>query len=119
MTDATDTAEWEVFLVNTDSFTERDDEKALALLRLFPDEDAIDREYGDCFPDTIAIARDTAKPQPQSPGSEFLRMPGSWRTSDLIEFDLNDVDDSEHAMILWHAAKGAAERLNQIEEQTA
>lgn len=109
----TDDAQWEVFLCDEDGFTERDDEKALALLRMLPDEAAIEREYGDCIPDTITVCRGEAKPKPQSPGSDFLRQPGTRRMVDFLDIELRDENDPDRAVLLWVAAKGAAKALNE------
>lgn len=113
----TERREWEVFLVDQDGFTERDDDRAVHILGMLPDLDAITREVGDSYPGAIIVARDTAKPTPQYAGSEFLREPTSYATRDRIEFDVSDAD-RETALTLWRAAQGAAEALNTGEDQT-
>lgn len=104
--------QWEVFLIDEDGFTKRDDEQALAILRLLPEEGDIVAQFGDCILEEIVICRRDAKPVPQYEGSEHLRVPASRQCVDFIEFDLRHIDDPDEALLLWHAAQGAAYALN-------
>lgn len=128
----TEYPEWEAFLVDVDGFTQRDDDRAKAILRLLPDEDAIDRAYGDCLPSEIVVCRGEAKPQPllvwpsdcnaggqgrtnppKYEGSEILRLPSSRRVIDFIEFaNIEHEEDPDRAVLLWFAAQGATQVLN-------
>ena len=117
----TDTAEWEAHLSYSLGFVARNEEEARGVLALFPDEDAIDGEYGDCQPREIVVVRGSAKPVPQSPGSEHLRLHGSHYVRDSIEIvrDFEDVEDAETALLMYEAALGAAERLNRVTQPAA
>lgn len=106
--------EWEVFLVDSGGFTVRGEARARTLLALLDDEAAIEREFGDCYPETITVCRGAAQPQPQFPGSTFLRQPSSRRMIDFVDFDLSD-EDPERALLLWRAAHGIAQALNSVE----
>lgn len=99
---------WEVYLSDQDGFVLADPE---ALLAHVDDPDWIEREYGDCLPESIDVVRRSARPVPQYEGSDQLRFTGGWQTVDKIEFDVSD-EEPEKALLLWKAAQGAAQALN-------
>lgn len=104
---------WEAFIVDASGFVISTHEDLDRIIDLFPDEQAIDREFGDAFPEQIIIAKDTARPRPQSPGSKHLRQPSSHLSLDLmVEIELDMVETSEDLMLLWKRARAMADGLN-------
>lgn len=100
---------WRVYLVGSPGFVLDIDPEIL--IEHIDDEDWIDREYGDSQPRRIVVVRRSAIPKPQSPGSEFLRMPGSHLVDDHFQWELDD-EEPERARMLWRAAHGFAYALN-------
>jgi hypothetical protein len=96
-------------MANTDGFVMDDEE--IALWATSPEE-AEYRYAGP--PSTLSIVRGTALPKPQSPGSEFYRLPGSWQAGDrFLEIDVDsEFHDVEDLAALWARTKAAAAGMN-------
>lgn len=107
---------WEAFIFESSGFVMSSHEALDEIIEEFPDEARIASRWGDVFPYSIEIVTDSARPKPQSPGSPFLRGPGSWATTDKIfEYDLEQVETSEDLREIWERAKAMAEGLNAYE----
>jgi hypothetical protein len=105
----TDTAVWEAYVCDNMGFVV--DPGVLALIE---DPDAIWREYGDCVPDRIVVARGEGKPQPNYGDEDSLRLPASHMVNDRITFDVSE-EYADRAAILWRAAQGMAAHLTATE----
>lgn len=72
-----------------------------------------DYVYNDQVPDELWIATGAARPEPQSPGSEFYRRPGWWRAGDVFA-RIEDLDELEPAEVVaqWERAQHAVAGLN-------
>lgn len=77
-------------------------------LALIEDEEAIWREYGDCIPEEITVARGDGKPVEKDGG---VRFKSSHQTLDRIRFEVHD-ESANRAQQLWQAAQAMASGLN-------
>lgn len=100
---------WRVYLDDGYGFVLHDPETLLAHI---DQPDWIAREYGDCIPERIVVARRSAAPAPQYEGSDVLRAPGSYYAEDHHEWDIH-YEEPQRALDIWRGAHGFAAALNQ------
>lgn len=109
-TPTTDFQPWEAFVLDADGFVMVDEH-----VRGWAKAAAEDTYYDitDSEPNEIVIVRGTARPTPQSEGSDFLRAPSSWQVLDHL-IPANDVSDDEPADVetRWDRARQIADAAN-------
>lgn len=111
---------WEAFICDSSGFVLSGREDTEEMLALFPDEQEIDFQLGDFFPEEIVIVKGSARPRPQYEGSDILRQPSSHFTEDKIfEYNLEQTETSEELREVWERAKAMAMGLNVLEAQRA
>jgi hypothetical protein len=117
----TDTADeprpWSAFVLDRYGFVLSEDSNIVTDLRAYVGRDADDESWDhDSAPGQIVIARGSAYPRPQFPGSDILRSPGSHKVADQITLldSIEESEDPDYVVNVWLAAIGAAAYLNKI-----
>lgn len=108
---------WEAHLAIGDGFVARSEEEVRAIIALWPDTEAIEREHGETVPQQIVVTRRSAKPKPQSEGSAFRRLPAAWTMADMITLvdDFDSMASAGQALMMYEAAIGVANHQNALD----
>jgi hypothetical protein len=102
---------WEAFIYDESGFVISDSEDIDAILAAWPDEEAIDRQFGDMHPSQVVIVSGSALPAERWGN---LRAPSSWTSEDRI-FDYSLYDFHGDLPLLWARVQAMAEALSKFE----
>lgn len=109
-------SDWTAFAYDENGFVVSTHEEWKSIMSHFPDEMAIDSHWGDVYPTSIVVVKDSAYPQPQSPGSEILRAPSSWNGRDVAyEEDTMDLYTADELKQSWARAVAIAKGLQGVD----